>query len=642
MQSQRNRDREKCGDPSVRGSPAGLGRLGRHWCIILLHLGAFLSTYYLSYWLRFDGQFGAEEVQTLQSTLPLVLILKLLVFGGLNVYQGWGRFITFDDLVALIKGATLSLLALVLLDRLLLPECLIPRSILLLDWGATILVVGGIQAVRRLVREREWGIFLPEGKIAALIVGADDTGEALLHTIIRHGDLTYHVVGFIDRDRRRIGTLIGRVPILGTPDEVCLLAQRHRVEEVLLTSGQLTGVEVRELIAQAEPLGIHVRVLPSFGQLFRGGVSISPRPVRIEDLLHREPVRLDAESVRNWIDGRTIMVTGSAGSIGSEICRQLVQFSPRRITMVDRSESGQFFLERELSGQSGEIQLDVCTADVLDRPRIGQILQQCRPDIIFHAAAYKHVSLMERFPGEAVKNTLMATCRIADLAVAYHVPSFVLVSSDKAIRPSCVMGACKRAAELYLQSLSGQSECRFVTVRFGNVLDSSGSVVQIFRQQIERGGPVTVTDPRVERYFMTIPEAARLVVEAGAIGENGSTLMLDMGSPVRILDLAEDMIRLSGLEVGKDIPIEFTRLQPGEKLKEDLSGDGEQYLPTQHPKISVVASPPCNAEEVSRKIAQLLLVRDAEREVIIQHLRQVVPEFRPSCQYGQSEQRRAA
>ena len=643
MESRTSGDLEK-----DRASPARCSlrerrrQTARYWSVILVHLAAFMGTYYLSYWLRFDGQFGDEEIHTLQSTLPLVLILKLLVFGGVNIYQGWGRFITFDDLVALIKGSTVALLALVLIDRLSLPECPIPRSILVLDWGATIIVVGGIQAVRRCVREQNWGLFLLKGRIPALIVGADDAGEMLLRTIIRNGDLTYQVVGFVDRDRSRIGTMIGRIPILGSPDEVGRLAQIHRVREVLLTRGELTGVEVRELIAQLEPLGIHVRVLPSFEQIVRGSVSISPCPVCIEDLLHRQPVQLDEESVRNWIHGRSILVTGSAGSIGSEICRQLLRFGPRRITMVDRSESGQFFLERELSGKSSNIQLDVCTAEVLDRPRMGQILDDCRPDIIFHAAAYKHVPLMERFPGEAVKNTLMATCRIADLAVERHVPSFVMVSTDKAIRPSCVMGACKRAAELYLRSLSERSGCRFVTVRFGNVLDSSGSVVQIFRQQIARGGPVTVTDPRVERYFMTIPEAARLVVEAGAIGENGSTLMLDMGNPVRILDMAEDMIRLSGLEVGKDIAIEFIGLRPGEKLKEDLSGEGEQQSSTRHPKIHAVISPPCDAEDISSKIAKLLLARDADPQVIIHHLRQVVPEFRTFLQQGQSEQRRAA
>ncbi len=300
-----------------------------------------------------------------------------------------------------------------------------------------------------------------------------------------------------------------------------------------------------------------------------------------------------------------ILVTGSAGSIGSEICRQLLQFSPQRLVLLDRAETAQFFLERELRPLAGKKQIEVCIADVLDEARMRRVLMQHRPHVIFHAAAYKHVPLMECHPQEAVRNIVSATRRLADLAMDYHSDSLVMISTDKAVNPTSVMGACKRVAELYVQSLADRSSTRFVTVRFGNVLDSAGSVVQLFRQQIAAGGPVTVTDPEMRRYFMTIPEASRLVIQAGAIGQSGQILVLDMGEPVRIVDLAADMIRLSGLRVGEDVAIEFVGLRPGEKLYEELHIPGERLLPTSHPKIIVAERRRTNVAHMQSAIDQL-------------------------------------
>ena len=304
-------------------------------------------------------------------------------------------------------------------------------------------------------------------------------------------------------------------------------------------------------------------------------------------------------------DGRVLLVTGSAGSIGSEICRQLLQFSPRRLVLLDRSETGQFFLERELRKMGSSAELEVCIADVLDRERIRDVLRQHRPDVVFHAAAYKHVPLMETHPAEAVKNIVVATRQMADLSAASGAGSFVLISTDKAVHPTSVMGVCKRTAELYVQSQADHPTCRFVTVRFGNVLDSAGSVAQVFRQQIAAGGPVTVTDPAMERFFMTIPEASRLVIQAGAIGNGGEILVLDMGDPVRIVDLATDMIRLSGLRVGDDIALEFTGLRPGEKLYEELHIEGEEQVPTCHPKIIVADSMSRDPAWIAARINEL-------------------------------------
>ena len=614
-------------------SPPGGGLLKRIYhfrrrllCALML-LPAFFAIYYLSFWLRYEGPLSPAVLHRYTSTVLWVVAIKVALFGWFRVYHSWARFVTFYDLVVLTQAATGSLLLTVLVDRLFLPNHPIPRSVFLLDWGATIVVVGGVRALLRAFQERNWRLFLSTDKVATFIVGANEAGQSLLRTIIRNGKLTYHVVGFIDDDPGRLGTRIGGVPVVGTVEQTCQLAERHGVREVLIATGELSGRQVRRLVDDARRHSVNVRVLPSYEQLITGSVAIRPRAVSIDDLLRREPVQLDMEDIGQWIDDRVLLVTGSAGSIGSEICRQLLRFSPQRIILVDRAETGQFFLERELRGSADGARLDVYVADVLDSQRMRGILRRYQPQIIFHAAAYKHVPLMEAQPGEAVKNIVLATRRLADLAMINHVESFVMISTDKAVNPTSVMGACKRAAELYVQSLTELSPCRFVTVRFGNVLDSAGSVVPVFRQQIARGGPVTVTDPRMVRYFMTIPEAARLVIQAGAIGGGGEILLLDMGSPVRIVDLAADMIRLSGLEVGEDIEIELVGLRPGEKLFEELHEPGERRLPTRHPKIMVADSKRRDPRAILASVEQLCQLAADDPAGVIDALQRLVPEY---------------
>ncbi len=633
--------------PSGAESGAGATGIMRQWrrlawCTAML-LPVFAAIYYLSFWLRFEGPLGPVEARWFSTTIGWVVLLKLAVFLAFRVYRSWGRFVTFYDLVALVQAATVSMLLTVLVDRFFLSTPSIPRSVYLLDWGTTIVMIGGVQAASRIVRERNWTSLLSgTTKVPALIVGVNDAGESLLRSIQRNGRLRYDVVGFIDRDARRIGTCIGGVPVVGAIDRICQLAERYGVRELLIAGDELTGRQMRTLLEQTRQHAVHVKILPSLEQLISGRIAVRPRDVSINDLLRREPVRLDLENIRQWIDNRTLLVTGSAGSIGAEICRQLLHFSPKRLVLVDRWETGQFFLQRELTGQTPDVELDVQIADVLDKKRMRQILNVSRADIIFHAAAYKHVPLMEDHPGEAVKNIVLATRQLADLALEHGVESFVLISTDKAVNPTSVMGTCKRVAELYVQSLSESSSCRFVTVRFGNVLDSAGSVVQVFRRQISRGGPVTVTDPRIERYFMTIPEAARLVIQAGAIAAAGEILVLDMGEPVRIVDLAADMIRLSGLEVGRDVEIEFTGLRPGEKLTEELYVRGETHLPTRHPKITVADRTHPDPAAIPLAIEQLLRLAGDRPELVVEQLQRIVPEYVRSHPPRQSEPPMAA
>ena len=596
------------------------------WAAMLAPI--FLAVYYLAFWLRFDGELTAPAWVLFTSTCAVVVVIKCSVFGGCGIYRGWSSHVSFHDLVRLAEAVTGSALLMVLVDYLIVPNHSIPRSVFLMDWGATLVLVGSLRGTTRIFKEMKRRVLRP-GRSRALIVGADECGEALLRALRLDPALPYFVVGFISQSTDKLQTTIAGTPVLGTLDETCAIAERHGVNTVLV-AGELSGRQSRRIVEQCRVSAIDVRILPTYEELITGRVALQPRAVAIEDLLRREPVLLHTQEIRRWIDGRVVMVTGSAGSIGSEVCRQLLRFSPTQLVLIDRWENGQFHLGRELEDLSTGTELKICVADINDELRMRTLLMIHRPDILFHAAAYKHVPLMEANPGEAVKNTALASCRLAKLANEFSVGSFVMVSTDKAVNPTNIMGACKRVAEVFTQALAERSRCKFVTVRFGNVLDSAGSVVPIFRDQIARGGPVTITDPRMERYFMTIPEAAQLVIQAGTMGRGGEIFVLDMGEPVRIVDLAQDMIRLSGLRVGDDIEIAYIGLRPGEKLYEELHGLGEQHLPTRHPKIQVAHRRQLDYQEICDAIVRLEAVTEQPLEIIKAELQQIVTEYQPA------------
>lgn len=589
----------------------------------------FALIYFGCYWLRFEGELSEPELSVFLSTFAWVACLKVAAFSYYRVYQGWGRYVTFHDLTLLLKAATASSFAILLVDFLVLPASATPRSVFLMDWGLTIVAIGGVRSLARLWEERELSPLFSGGTTPVLIAGANDSGEALLRAIRRNPRLAYRVVGFIAEDANALGSQIAGVPVIGRLADTCELACKHNISDVFITAGELAGQQVRQLVDEARQTRINVKVLPSYEQLLSGSVDLRPREVSIEDLLRRDPVRLNLAELHRWIDDRVLLVTGSAGSIGSEICRQLVQFSPRSLVLVDRSENGQFFLERELKRLAPDLDIRVSIGDVTDAARMQTLFRTHRPDVVFHAAAYKHVPLMEAHPGEAVKNIVMATKLLADLSENSGVSSFVMISTDKAVNPTSVMGACKRVAEFYVQAIAAESRCQFVTVRFGNVLDSAGSVVPIFRQQIALGGPLTVTHRDMVRFFMTIPEASQLVIQAGAMGRGGEIFVLDMGEPVKIVDLARDMIRLSGLELGKDIDIQYTGLRPGEKMFEELNCDGESHRPTSHPKIRVADSRRASLTLLQDQIRQLQRSVDGPEPELIQLLLRTVPQYAP-------------
>lgn len=599
----------------------------RVYLLALVHVAAFAAIYFLAFALRFDFALPTDFGAMLRHTLLMVVFLKLVIFYLFGNFHGWWRYVTFADLAAIVRAATLSLLITAGADYFLISNLQIPRAILLLDWVLTILVLGGLRSGVRFSREHFWPLVRRTDHSKALFVGADESSAALVNRIHNDARLPFRIVGFIDADAKKTGSCLGGIKVLGGWSEIPRLAEENEVRHIVITSGSLPGPAMRALVKFCEDAQLTVRVLPALEDLLNGTSQIQLRDIDINDLLRREPVELDSAAIGVLLKNKTIMVTGAGGSIGSEICRQIIKFHPQRLLLVEKAENSLFYIERELQALQASCSLHPCIADILDRPRMANLFAEYHPDVVFHAAAHKHVPLMEVNVGEAVKNNVLGTKLLADLAHESGVASFVLISTDKAVNPTSVMGVSKQLAERYVHALSQESSTRFVAVRFGNVLGSAGSVVPIFQNQIRRGGPITITDPRMTRYFMTIPEASQLVLQAGAMGRGGEIFVLAMGQPVKILDLAEDLIRLSGLATDA-IEIVFTGIRPGEKLFEELYSSEEHTLETLHPKLRAANHRQCTISKISEEIRTLAELADGPDEPLLRKLKAFVPEFR--------------
>lgn len=468
-----------------------------------------------------------------------------------------------------------------------------------------------------------------------LLIGAGHAGMLVLKEITSRGDFDVWVDGFVDDDPFKVGAVLLGRSVLGNCTDLPRITQERNVGRVIITISHPSRREMRRIVEICESIPVRVQIIPGLHEILGGQVEISRfRDVGIEDLLGREPVELDETVVRKMVTGRIVMVTGAGGSIGSELCRQLTRFEPGSLMLVERAEFALFDIDCELRRTCPELVLLPLVADVGDETRMREIVSTYRPDVVFHAAAHKHVPLMETNPGEAVKNNILATRVLGELAGEFGVDVFVMISTDKAVRPSSVMGASKRIAELVVQDLDARWPTRFLAVRFGNVMGSAGSVIPIFREQLQRGGPLTVTHPNMVRYFMTIPEACQLVLQAGAMGQGGEIFVLDMGEPVRILDLAEDMIRLHGLKPYEDVDVVFTGLRPGEKLFEELDLEAEHMVRTRHQKIfigQIVGYPHGKVEAALEELRRLAEI-DAQRE-----LRSLFNELLPDAKIAAGE-----
>ena len=501
----------------------------------------------------------------------------------------------------------------------------------LIDGFYNFILTNGLRFSPRLSEEwKKNRVAVPRKHV--LIIGAGDLGVNVLRNIRKNPDKGYFPIGFIDDNREKVGKRIHGLDILGTTRDLTYIVRRRQIDTVIIAMPNAAGTKIREIIHFCEQKGCTFKIMPSIDEILSGNVSISQiRNVQVEDLLNRQTAQIDLAEVSESLTGKRVMVTGAGGSIGSELCRQISQFKPEQLILYARGENSLYHIEHELAEIHSGLNRTTIIGDIRDRLKVFRIIDRYQPQIIFHAAAHKHVTFMELNPDEAVKNNILGTKNLVDAAVHHRVESFILVSSDKAVNPSSVMGASKRVTEKLIESKAYHNGTKFVAVRFGNVIDSRGSVLPKFKRQIEKGGPVTVTHRDVIRYFMTIPESVQLLLQAGAMGNGGEIFILDMGDPIKILDLACDLIRLSGLEVERDIPIEFTGLEPGEKLYEELLTAEEGVTATKHQRIFVAH---LEAIEEKRLLNQIQMLEDLANHLkadeIIRELQKIVPTYVPN------------
>jgi FlaA1/EpsC-like NDP-sugar epimerase len=588
----------------------------RRLVIAGVHLALVTVAYLLAFMLRFEFRLPAGEWERFLRTLPFLLLARMAVFAWFHLYEGLWRYVSMRDILAILRAATLSsLIFVVSVFGLFGPG--FPRSVFVLDWVLCLALVGGVRLALRALREssRRYG---RGQRRRAFIVGAGDAGEMLLREMDRSLTLNYEVVGFIDDDPRKQGRRIHGIEVVGTLEELPGLCGAKAVQELLIAIPSATPEQRRRILEGCRKSGVPFKSVPALSELLQGKARIGQlQEVRPEDLLGREAVRLDLDRLREELRGRRILVTGAGGSIGSELCRQLAAFEPELLVLFERAESSLYFVHLELHSRHRKLQVVPVVGDILDRQKVEEAITAYAPEVIYHAAAYKHVPLMEAHPLEAIENNVFGTETVALAARRGGVKKFVLISTDKAVRPVGVMGMTKRVAECLLLSLDG-GPTTFVAVRFGNVLGSDGSVLPLFRWQIAQGGPVTVTDPEATRYFMLLSEAAQLVLQAGAMGKGGEIFFLDMGKPVRILDLAQNLVRLSGLEPGRDIPIQVVGLRPGERLSEALVQEQEELLPTAHDKVLMVQNhrfDPAGFRQDLERLRGLVAARDRDAAV---------------------------
>ncbi len=607
--------------------------MARYRRLFLLPLDVLLVglSFLLANLTRFEWQIPASQMRIFWVGLAVALVVKPCVFIAAGFYRRLWRYASIPDMLHILRTVFVACLASTLIALFFTHFEGYSRSVPLLDWVFLNGLIMARSLTWRLFQEHEYVRRQTRGR-PILIVGAGMGGRLLLQEIRNNPDLDYHVVGLLDDDPGKIGARVNEVPVLGRIQELRRHARYYGVEKVIIAIPSAPSSLIRQVVHLCQDAGVAVQTLPAITSILDASrLAAQIRDVNLEDLLGRDPVSLDVKRIESYLAGRRVLVTGAGGSIGSEICRQIARFSPREILLLEIAETPLHEILLELERTHRDLAKVPLLADIRDRDQMEGIFQQFRPHVVFHAAAHKHVPMMEYHPVEAVKTNVFGTRNLAEAADRAGVERFVMISTDKAVNPTNVMGASKRAAEMFVQAFGQRSATEFVTVRFGNVLGSNGSVVPLFQEQIRQGGPVTVTHPEVTRYFMTIPEATQLVLQAGSMGRGGEIFLLDMGEPVKIVDLAEELIRLSGLEPYEDVDIVFTGLRPGEKLFEELLIDGEGIKPTEHKKILVAAARSVNLADLDRHFQELkFYVRKASDDLVVQKLREIVPEYRPA------------
>ena len=598
----------------------------RRAIVVLTHSVASAGTSYFAFWLRFDGAIPDTEVGIWWRTLPWLLGVRALAFVSFRLYEGLWRYTSVWDLKNLVMGVGVGTAAFYFLVHWHFNLLKYPRSVFIIDSMLLVFLLGGLRLLPRLYRD----VIRPGQGKRILIFGAGDAGEMLVRDMLK--DDRYQPVGFLDDDRHKVGHRIHGIPVLGTRADLPRAIARTRPAEILVAVSRRDLELVRGLVSALQPFKVPITTIPTMRHLIDGKVDVNQiRRLSIEDLLARAPIGLDERPVRELIEGKCVMVTGAGGSIGSELCRQVASFEPSLLVLFERYENSLYAVEHDLRVRAPYVHIEAVIGDVTDVQRLNMVLATYKPAIILHAAAHKHVPLMEFNCCEAVKNNITGTRRVAEAAQRHNVERFILISTDKAVNPSSVMGATKRVAELVVQAKAPHATTRFTIVRFGNVLGSNGSVVPRFVEQIRAGGPVTVTDPEVRRYFMLISEAVQLVLHAAALGERTDMYVLDMGEQIRLVDLAQNLIRLAGFIPEKEIRIEYVGLRPGEKLSEELTGPDEAIEPSRVEKVlKVRTNGGGQSFDLKAEVAKLTrFAHLADAKGVVSQLCRIVPTFRP-------------
>ena len=591
--------------------------------VVLVNLAAFGSFY-----LRFEGNIPHEYFLTYYHTAWAGTFIYLVIFSLFGLYNRLWQYASISELISILYAVTVGTSSVVIVVYFLAPMRY-PNTVAVLFWLTTTFLISGSRFLGRILQDGIFSVHIPGIPKRVLIIGAGDAGALAVRELKNSNYREGYPVGIIDDAPQKQKLKFMGIPVLGTRQDITRVVKSHKVEEVIIAMPSAPGDVIRDITEICEKSGVVIKIMPGIYNFFSGQVdTLKIRQVEIEDLLGRDQVNLDIEEVAGYLAGETVLVTGAGGSIGSELCRQICRFKPEKLILVGRGENSIFDIEQELRSDCPSINLMTEILDVRDREKVELVFGKFKPGVVFHAAAHKHVPLMEVNPEEALKNNILGTYNVAEISDLTQVKTFVLISTDKAINPTSIMGVTKRVAEMIIQTLDRRSQTRFVVVRFGNVLGSRGSVIPTFKKQIAKGGPVTVTHPEMVRYFMTIPEASQLVIQAGAMAQGGEVFILDMGKPVKIVDLARDLIRLSGLEVDVDIKLEFTGMRPGEKLYEELLTADEGTTSTKHQRI-FVAKP--NGIDVAGIEGLVQLIRERgsflTREEIVQGLGGIVPGF---------------
>lgn len=601
--------------------------INRRVAIALHDLGMVAIAWGLAYLTRYNFFTPDLAWQDVLQTLPVVIIAQGLILWKFGLYRGLWRFASIPDLWNILRAVLLGVLSITLILFIFYRMEGVPRSVPLFYPMYLVFLLGAPRLIYRMWKEQSLGNFSRRECKRVLILGAGRAGEMLCRDMRRGCE--YLPVGFLDDHKRLQGSKVHGVPVLGTIDELPRITAEYDVDIVIIAIPSATNAQMRRIVEICEQVDVPFRTVPRFQDLLSGRASLNElREVALDDLLGRDPVSLDWQAISEGLSGKSVLVSGGGGSIGSELCRQIARLGPAALIVFENNEYNLYRIERELHLKYPDLTLHAYLGDVRDRASVVKAFEIFRPEMVFHAAAYKHVPMLEERAREAVRNNVMGTKLMAGMADRFGCKTFVMISTDKAVNPANVMGATKRIAEVYCQGLNKRSRTRYITVRFGNVLGSAGSVVPLFQKQIKRGGPVTVTHPEITRYFMTIPEASQLIMQAAVMGEGGEIFVLDMGEPIKIAYLAEQMIRLSGKTPGEDIQITYTGLRPGEKLYEELFYQHEGHLPTQHDKILLARSCESDWEVLSMNLrAMEEAVENYDEKRLLELLDTLVPEL---------------